>query len=192
MINGAVTVSLQCRAGLGTGVGACVPGSADSVLSWCHPIPGEQGWYGEAVAAHPGSHEKQDNHKLSLHLFPGKGWFVVTSGWLTSPTCVTSCPESSLSSSSAGDRGALLAPQIPPAGAAHARHAGATGSWCSPSTPNWGNPGKLQLGFYKHHAIDLGVLGGWKVQDCALGELHRSRQLAASSTSPSQTPQGTG
>lgn len=107
-------MSLQCRAGLGTGVGACGPGSADSVLSWCHPIPGEQGWHGGAVAAHPGSHEKQDNHKLSLHLFPGKGWFVVTSGWLTSPTCVTSCPESSLSSSSAGDRGALLAPQINP------------------------------------------------------------------------------
>lgn len=98
------------------------PGSAILLPSCRYPIPGEQGLHGRAAATHPASHGNWEDNKLSLHLFLGKGWFVVCtiiSGPWTSPTRVTSCPKSSsrasssLSSSSVRDGGALLAPQTP-------------------------------------------------------------------------------
>lgn len=111
-----------------------------------------------------------------------------TSGPSTSPTHVTSCPESSSGassspngSSSAGGGGALLALQTPTQvllkpGMQEPWQSSPAQGWRSPSTSNWGNPGRWQLGFYRHHAIDLWVLGRWKLQDFALGERAEARR----------------
>lgn len=51
------------------------------------------------------------------------------------------------------------------------------GGWCSCSTPSGGNPGKWQLGFYRHHAINLWVLGRWKLRDLPLESGLRHTEL---------------
>lgn len=113
-------------------MGAHGPGVATPGLSRCRPgatLP--QGRKDSMVDLRLPApwHGKREDDKLSLHLFPGKGWLVlctVTSGPPTSPTRVTACPEGSSGASSScaaregqqhGAGWALPAPRTPTKGA---------------------------------------------------------------------------
>lgn len=123
---------------------------------------------------------KWSKNKLPLHLFPVKGWTVgrtVTSGPLTSPTCVTGCAKSSYEALSGmtavtGTEGWIPTQRPLTLGRQKSRQSSRGGAQgrCSPSTPSQGSPGMWQLGFHTHHTMDLWVLQRWKLQEFALGE----------------------